>query len=339
MKPHASLAVLLMVGLFSFGGFAQPITVTDQAGMTLTFELPVRTLVSIHGIGTYYVYALGAGSQLAVAYYVGLRSAGEAPATMLRWEPRLPEILSFGDPNVEALLTKEPDVILADAGRHRSFAEVMNALGVPVVLYSAETPEAMMDAIELTASFLGEAAVAKAQAFQADHDRVTAAVADHLATISEEARVRVLFLGTTPTRTIGAGMYQTSMIHAAGGVSVSRGLPSSGWSDVNLEQILMWDPDVIVVAPYGPVEPSALLENPDWQSISAVSAGRVARMPRLIAPIDTPVPESLLGIVWLASILYPEIASLDLVEEVTAFYETYYNLTLTEDEILLFSTP
>ncbi len=339
MKTHSPFVVLLIVAFCAIGGFAQPISVTDQAGVTLTLDLPIQTLVSIHGIGTYYVYALGAGNQLAVAYYVGLRSAADAPPTMLRWEPRLPEILSFGEPNVEALLLEEPDLILADAGRHRSFAEVMNSLGVPVVLFSAETPESMLEAIELTAEFLGEAAEARAHAFLADHARVTAAVADHLGAISEEERVRVLFLGTTPTRTIGGGMYQNSIIEAAGGVSVSRGLPSSGWSDVNLEQILLWDPQVIVIAPYGPVEPSALMENPDWQSISAVSTGRVVRMPRLIAPIDTPVPESLLGIVWMASNLYPELQTLDLVEELTSFYERYYDLSLTDQEILLFSTP
>ncbi|HDS29345.1 MAG TPA: ABC transporter substrate-binding protein, partial [Candidatus Acetothermia bacterium] len=184
MNTRSSSVVLLIVALCALVGFAQPVTVTDQAGVTLSLEVPVQRLISVYGIGTYYVYALGAGDQLAVAYYVGLRSAADAPATMLRWEPRLPEILSFGDPNVEALLATEPDLILADAGRHRSFAETMNGLGVPVVLCSAETPDAMMEAIHLTASLLGEAAQAKARAFEADHTRVTAAVSDHLDAIS-----------------------------------------------------------------------------------------------------------------------------------------------------------
>lgn len=339
MNRLPTLALVLCVTLLSFGGMAEEITVLDQTGVSHTISLPVRTLISVHGIGTYYVYALGGGDRLAVAYYVGLRSASAAPSTMLRWEPRLPEILSFGDPNVETLLSKDPDLILGDGLQHASFAQLMRSLGVPVVLYTAETPSSMLEAIDLTASFLGEEAQTRARAFRADHERVVSTVSTSLDAVDPEDRVRVLFVGTSPTRTISRGMYQTTLIEAAGGRSVSASTLSGGWNDVNLEQILLWDPEVVVIAPYGPVQPETILENPDWQSISAVSSGRVVRMPRLIAPIDTPVPESLLGIVWMASILYPGHVPLDLAAELISFYETYYALSLTEQEIDAFVTP
>ena len=104
------------------------------------------------------------------------------------------------------------------------------------------------------------------------------------------------------------------------------------WNEVNLEQILLWNPDVIVIPPYGPVQPSDLLDNPDWQTIDAVRNERVHRMPRLIAPMDTPVPESMLGVVWLAWAFYPDSISLDLESEASDFYATYYGFDLTDEE-------
>jgi iron complex transport system substrate-binding protein len=315
------------------------IEIIDQSGATVAVDQPIDSLISVHGIGTYYVYALGAGSRLQLAYYVGLRSVSEAPATMLRWEPRLPEILGFGDPNAEELLASDVQLILADAGRHASFARMMQTLGIPVVLYSAETPDAMKEAIDLTASFLGEAAETRASSFRDDYTRIVDTVAEDLSSLSDDDRVRVLFLGTAPTRTLSEGMYQTRLIDIAGGLSVSRDVIGGGWNEVNLEQILRWNPEVIVIAPYGPVQPEDLLESRDWSSIDAVRSGRVHRMPRLIAPIDTPVPDSLLGIVWMASVFYPDRISLDLSSEVERFYKIYYEFTLTEEEIASFSRP
>jgi iron complex transport system substrate-binding protein len=56
-------------------------------------------------------------------------------------------------------------------------------------------------------------------------------------------------------------------------------------------------------------------------------------MPGLAAAWDTPVPDSLLGIMWLAETLYPEEVNLDLKDEVMAFYADFYNYRLTDDEV------
>lgn len=313
-------------------------TIVDQAGYSVTVPKSIASIASVYGVGTYFVYSLGAGPRLTTAYYIGLKSASQASETMLRWEPRLDELLSFGDPNVEDLVAGGADVVLADGSQHEAVAAQLRDLGIPVLLLTAEDPGALKDAMRLVGSILGEDAVARADAFIADYDRITTAVYDDLAALSEDARVRVLFLGTAVTKAISGQMYQTNLIEAAGGVSVTQGL-SGGWNEVNLEQILRWDPDVILIPPYGPVQPADILESADWQSLRAVQSGRVVRMPRLIAPMDTPVPESVLGILWMASLLYPGNVSLDLAEECAGFYSRYYGLTLTDEELAAFALP
>lgn len=330
-------AVLLLLCMVS--GLAQSeTTIADQSGRSVVIPLPVETIASVHGIGTYYVYALGAGDRLAIAYYIGVKTLSKASEAMLRWEPRLPEILSYGDPNIEELVASGAQLVLADGSQHEAVAEQLRELGIPVVLYRAETPEELKEAVTLTAAFLGSAAEVKANAFIEDYDRMVDAVSQDLSSLDEDGRARVLFIGTDLTKVISGEMYQTYLIEAAGGVSVSSKLFGS-WNEVNLEQILLWNPDVIVIPPYGLIQPADILENPDWQALDAVQSGRIYRMPRIIAPMDTPVPESLLGIAWMAKTFYPELVTLDLAEEVVRFYADYYQFALTDEEVAQMTRP
>ena len=331
--------VVPLLVLCAFAGFGQSeTTVLDQSGRSVTIPLPVETIASVHGIGTYYVYALGARDRLVLAYYVGIKALSGVSESMLRWEPRFPEILSFGDPNIEELVASGAQLVLADGSRHAAVAEQLRELGIPVILYRAETPDELKDAVTLTAACLGPNAEAKADAFIADYDRMVDAVSVDLESLGAADRARVLFIGTSLTKVISGEMYQTDLIEAAGGSSVSSELFGS-WNEVNLEQILLWNPEIIIIPPYGLIQPSDILENPDWQSLDAVQSSRVYRMPRLIAPIDTPVPESLLGIAWMAKVFYPELVTLDLAQEVVRFYADYYQFTLTDEELAQMTRP
>jgi iron complex transport system substrate-binding protein len=156
-------------------------------------------------------------------------------------------------------------------------------------------------------------------------------VASSTASILPEERVRVLFLGTDLTQVASGDMYQTDLIAAAGGISVSEELIGY-WNEVNLEQILLWDPEVILIPPYGSIQPEDVLVNPDWAAIRAVRDRRVHRMPRVIAPMDAPVPESLLGVLWMACVFYPDWIRLDLAAEADRFYALYYDYDLSDAE-------
>ncbi|MCK5247236.1 ABC transporter substrate-binding protein, partial [Candidatus Bipolaricaulota bacterium] len=184
-------------------GIAQSeITIIDQTGHSVTISQPIETIVSVHGIGTYYVYTLGGGDRLVIAYYIGVKTLSGVSDSMLRWEPRFPEILSFGDPNVEELVASGAQLVLADGSQHDAVAEQLRELGIPVVLYRAETPEALKDAVTLTGKILGADSEERATAFIADYDRIVDAVAADVSTLDEESRVRVLFIGTSLTKVI-----------------------------------------------------------------------------------------------------------------------------------------
>ncbi len=308
------------------------IEIVDQTGTTVRVPLPVERLVSVYGAGTFYVYALGAADRLVMAWYIGVKGIANASEAMFRLEPRLEDLLAFGDPNVEEIVARDAQLVLVDGSRHGAFAGQMAELGVPVIQYLVETPDALKAAVLLTGRALGPEALERANVLLNDYDRLFSAVTSDLESLTPDERVRVLFLGTDPLKVASGDMYQAHLIAAAGGVSVSQEL-TGYWNEVNLEQILLWNPDVILIPPYGPVQPADVLENPDWAAIGAVRNGRVHRMPRVIAPMDTPVPESLLGVAWMASAFYPDLIRLDLETEVDRFYAFYYGYDLTEAEL------
>ncbi len=326
--------VALVVLTAALTASAESAEIVDQTGRTVLIEGPIDRIASVYGAGTFYVYTLGAQDRLVAGWYLGVKGLAQASEAMFRLEPRLADLLLFGDPNVEELVSRGVQLVLVDGSRHGAFAEQMTDLGVPVIQYLVETPDALKEAVRLTGAALGSDVTARAESFVADYERVSASVHESLTGIATEERARVLFLGTDPQKVASGDMYQTRLIEAAGGVSVTAEL-FGYWNEVGLEQILLWNPDVIFIPPYGALQPVDLLENADWGAIAAVREGRVYRMPRLIAPMDTPVPESLLGIVWMADILYPDSVTLDLVDEVVHFYSTYYGYDLTDDELAL----
>lgn len=325
------IVLLLLVSGFAVA-LKEVVELVDQAGVVVQIPQPVERIVSAYGIATYYVYALGAGDRIVNAWYVQIRGISKAPEALHRIEPNLEEKLSFGKPNVEEIVAQKPDLVLANPVKHGDMIKMLNELGIPTVQYIAETPEALKEAMLITGRALGPETAARAEAFCSYYDRVLTQVASQTDEIPNDRRVCVYFCGSDPLRVASGDMYQSLMIEEAGGVSVSQDLKGY-WNDVNLEQVLVWKPDVIIITTYGGLQPEDILKDPDWQTIPAVQSGRVYKMPGLAAAWDTPVPDSLLGIMWLADVLYPGQADLNLASEMRSFYAEFYEYQPSDEEV------
>jgi iron complex transport system substrate-binding protein len=328
----AAITAFILITTVSAIGTQDTLCVVDQTGRIIDVPQPVERIVSAYGIATYYVYALGAGDRIVNAWYVQIRGISQAPEGLHRIEPNLAEKLSFGIPNLEEVVAKEPDLVLTNPVKHGTLAATLAELGIPAIQYTAETPKAIKEAMLLTGTALGPETTARAEAFADTCDRVLDQIRTQTDAIPSDQRLRAYFCGSDPLRVASGDMYQSLMIEAAGGISVSQGLVGY-WNNVNLEQVLVWEPDVIVITTYGGLEPEGILNDPDWQAIPAVKNGRVYKIPGLAAAWDTPVPDSILGILWLAERLYPEEVSFDLEEEVRNFYGTFYDCQLSDEEI------
>ena len=112
---------------------------------------------------------------------------------------------------------------------------------------------------------------------------------------------------------------------------VEEVVSSGAGNEVDLEQILVWNPEVIIFAPDSCYEDIAL--SPQWQSVGAVAQGNFYKTPTgpygwLSSP---PAVQRYLGMLWLGQLLYPEYTEYDLQKEVTAYYKLFYGCELTDE--------
>lgn len=104
---------------------------------------------------------------------------------------------------------------------------------------------------------------------------------------------------------------------------------------VTLEQLLVWNPDVIVVHnDKGSISPDRSFKaNQRMKNVKAVRVNRVHPCPVGAFWWDRPSPEAILGIMWLAKTLYPErMKGLDLKKETVSFYKRFYAYGLSDRE-------
>jgi len=320
--------------LIDMGALPASVTVTDQAGKTVEIPQPVERVISAYGPVTSMVYAVDAERALVAAGYLGANDPLGSTA-MENIDPRFPDLISndiFSQStfDVEEAANRDPDLILANA--RSSWLETVGELDIPILLYDAESTELLKDAVLLTGEIFGPHAAAQAQAWVDYYDWVTDIIAEGTQDLSAEERPNVLFTGTSPQRIASGEMYQSSLIGMAGGISASAAL-TGYWNDVNLEQIAAWNPDVIIVPPYGGATVEAITEDAEWQILDAVQAGKVYQMPKLVAPWDTPAPDSVMGIIWLSQVLFPNRVDLDCQAQAQYFFNTFYDYAIPAEEL------
>ena len=111
------------------------------------------------------------------------------------------------------------------------------------------------------------------------------------------------------------------------------GETQGGLANVSIEQVLVWNPDVIVTIDQ---EFAASVRNdPSWASVKAVRDNRVHLSPKMpFGWVDFPPSVNrLIGLWWLAKILYPERFPEDLRVLTQHFYTRFYHVTPTSAQI------
>ncbi len=321
--------------LFENGELMGPqYAVIDQTETDRLINPPLRRVISAYGPSTAFVYSVGAADRLVSASYLGARDPLGA-SVMEKIDPRFPDIMgddyfSQEDFSIEQAAALDPELILTSA--RTAWLDTAQELGIQIFLYDAETPESLKEAVAKTGELFGPNTSAQASAWIAYYENIIDEIEAKTSIIPEDERPRVLFTGTQPLRVASGEMYQSRIIEYAGGISASGELQGY-WNDVNLEQIAIWDPDVIIVPPYGGASVEAIIESEAWQILDAVQEGRVYQMPKLVAPWDTPAPDSVLGIVWLSELLHPNLIELACEQEAEYFYSTFYDYQITQEEL------
>lgn len=300
---------------------AAGITLTDQAGRTVTLEQPAESIVSCYYISTYATIALGLKDKI-----VGLENKADTRALYALAAPELPQLTQVGtlkELNVEAVAALEPDLVIMPQ-KLIDNAQTLEDLGITVMIVNPETQEGL----ETMLTLIGEACGASDQA-QAliDYNHTQLERAAEMTAELEKPSVCLLgnssYLSAAP-----AAMYQNDLIEQAGGVNAAASIEEDYWADVSYETLLALAPEVLVIPSAASYTAEDVMNDPQLADLPAVQNGAVYTMPQGLDEWDSPTPSGILGVLWLTSVLHPEAYPFEeFTADAQAFYQTFYGFT------------
>lgn len=300
---------------------AFPVTVTDQAGREVTIEAEPQRIVSGYYISTSLLIALGQTDKM-----VGIEAKADTRPIYSLSAPELLELPNVGSAkefDLEGCAALEPDLVILPL-KLKDAAETLSGLGIPVILINPEDQELLEETIALVGTATGSTEAAdELLAFSDDQ-------AAQLETLMADVERPTVYLAGNSDllSTAGDAMYQSDMIRLAGGENVAAELTDTYWVDVDYEQILAWDPEYIILASDASYTCEDVLNDEALASCTAVVNGNVYQIPSDAEAWDSPVPSGILGSVWLASVLHPDVMSTeDAAAVMSNYYDTFYHFT------------
>lgn len=331
--PGKRMATVVAAGvaILVFAAMAQARDITDMTGRAVTVPDTIKTVYAASPPETMLVYAVDpallAGLNFPLkgsAKYVDAHALG------------LPVIGGyFGQgktPNLEKLVALNPDVVI---GRHSNpmsgkFESFLKKFHIPLANIVIDRMEQYPEAFEVLGNILHRESRARELA---EYTRRTLAQAkEKTASIPPEERVKVYYAeGNDGLRTESSASIHAELIPLAGGVNVHNEgvLTRYGKEKVTIETVIAYQPEVIFVE-----QPSfyvRIYSSAGWKSIPAVKNHRVYLIPR--TPFNwfdrPPSFMRILGLKWVADILYPDRFDWDIEQECREFFHLFLQKDIT----------
>ncbi len=232
--------------------------------------------------------------------------------------------------NMETVLATKPDLVLMKGNEESNTSravEKFEKLGLPVVFVDLEQIDDYPAGIEFFGRLIGREAPARRMA---EYARQALAEVDHaVASIPEEKRVRVYYAESADGLSTECDQsFHADAIKRAGGQIVHHCLLKThmGMEKVSLEQIIAYDPQVIVAN--DPRFAAMAYADARWAGIKAVAGHRILSVPRTpFNWIDRPPSVMrIAGIQWLAGHFYPDAYPVDLRRALQLFHTLFLGI-------------
>jgi iron complex transport system substrate-binding protein len=242
-----------------------PVTITDDDGVEVTIEAEPQRIVTFAPSMTEIVFALGLGDRL-----VGVSGPfDDFPAEAKRIE-QVGGAGDFGvDPNVEKVVSLEPDLFLTIPGGDQ-WKQRLRDLDVPVVTLHADDLEDLLRDIETIGTIAGapEEGFALSAEMEADIGEVEAQA-------EETGPVSCFFeVYYPPLTTVGPDTFIFDLLERAGCDPVTAGA-SSDYPEWSVDELVADGPEVYFVTPESAKSVAAIAKRPGFGAIPAVEEGNV----------------------------------------------------------------
>lgn len=250
--------------------------------------------------------------------------------------------LPFSDGSSEEIVKLHPDVIISYFSITPQSIDQADRLsqrtGVPIFMVDMEMkryPEAF--------AAMGELLGRQEQAAKMTRylEKWLLPVFAKAARIPASQRKRVYYAeGNRGLNTDPSGSFHSQIIDLVGATNVAQvnRLSGKGMSAVSMEQVLQWNPDELIVwTGMGPSMNTyrAITGDSLWQRVPAVREGRIHQIPFLpFGWFDRPPGTNrILGALWLAELLYPDVYHIDLEAAAREYFTIFFHRDLTDAEL------
>jgi len=309
----------------SSGKTVDKITIEDMTGRSVM--VPQSEDIERIAVLTY--------PQVLAAYVVGVQDklcgvtdAAKRCDLLTMYDPHLKKVPAVCSPagqvDVETLLQAKPDIVIGSQSGMEALDKSAELTTLRVNSSKEQTSISQIrDEIRFFGSVFGKEE--KAEQYVIYLDNILSLIKFSLADVPADKRLKV-FMGFDADHlsTYTSDTFMDDCVKAAGCVNVAGTISGSdekegGLSTVSMEQVLSWDPDIVIVD-NGSTDD--FLNNPSWSKLKAVQNKRVYRLPtglfiwnRASCEAAVMVPQ------WLAITAYPDkLNFLNMNDRVREFY-------------------
>lgn len=312
--------------------------ITDMAGRTMTIPTEIDSVFSTGPVAAIYLYTIAPDRLLGWNYELN----DIEKSIILDEYETLPNFGMGDSVNYEAVIEANPTIALNVGTINDAMIsdcdDLSEKLGVPVIAVDGDL-ESAPEAYRFLGDLFGVEDDAEKLAAYAEE------TFDDIANmnIPEQEKVRIYYgNGEDSLETAPAGSSHADIIDMVNAVNVADlELGDGSRVQISAEQLLAWDPDVIIVNGEpksnmsGNSAAEAILNNPDYASLKAVQNQQVYGTPN--APFSwvdrPPGPNRIIGIRWLSGLIYPDYLNFDVDEEVKEFFSLFYHVDLTDEQL------
>lgn len=303
------------------------ITIKDHLGREVIIEKEVERIVSGYYITTSMMIALGLEDNV-----VGIEAKAKSRNIYALAAPSfldLPDVGTAKEFNLEGCIALQPDLVILPV-RLKEAVESLEKLGINVIAVNPEDMGLLIETLEIIG--LATGTKDRADKLISYYDEKTSQIIN-IAKNKEQKRVYIGgnsdFLSTAPKK-----MYQNYMIETAGGINVASDIDDTYWATISYEQLLAYNPDLMIIVPSANYTKDDIIKDNKLSAINAVQNNEIYAMPDTLEAWDAPIPSSILGTMWLTSILHEEDYSYDeFKQDVVDFYKKFYNIEINKEDI------
>ena len=312
-----------------------PYTVTDMMGVEVTFESVPQTVATFGSIGVLntLVECLGCGDRICNNMGASFESTSSYPNLRLEFAPQTKDAPlltnSDGELLIEEILLLDPDLCLTMT---KTTAEQLREQGLNVIYLEWQEQEDVPTAMTLMGEVLGQQELAAE--YLAYFDDMVAEAESLTASIPEEEKKTVLY--GSITNFSQPHIIAEWWITEAGGISVTNNdRPSTESYTYTMEDLLLWDPDVLLVSGRSQIE--ELTSNSTFADLTAVQNDDIYCVPTVGHAWGNRTVEQPLTIFWTINKLYPELVSDEyLGEKIYEFYDHFFNYQLSDEQLAVY---